>query len=306
MSQAAPVPSVHDYRALREDWRALHLEGWCVLELTGPDTRAFLQGLATQDLAGVTSPDAAMTLFLTEKGRPLALAWASVASDGASAIVIADESARSTLPAHFERFRIMEEVEFKGPEGMPRPIGIAGPRRAKQLAALAARVPGGVGVRAEPLSFLLVPPGAPSDALPEPAHPDAAEAWRLASGLPRGGTDFDAERLATELSLPDAISLSKGCYVGQEVVARTSHRGQVRRHRIGFRFPWNGVMFAPRTAIHADGAPVGFVTSAAPEPGTNLGLGMGYLSADALLNRVQIVAIQDSMGTPLTVGGWPL
>jgi len=121
-----------EYRALRDAAAVVDLTGWTVLEITGPETRDFLQGTATQDFvtppAPAASPGAASrALFLTEKGRPMALAWISSAADGATATVIADESARVTLRAHFERFRVMEDVEFEGPEGMPRIYGVAEP-----------------------------------------------------------------------------------------------------------------------------------------------------------------------------------
>lgn len=302
-----PQP-IDDYRALRENSGVLDLAGWCVLRLSGPDAREFLQGLSSQDVARVVTPDATMSLFLTEKGRPMALAWISSSAEGSSACVIADESARETLRSHFERFRVMEDVVFEGPEGMPRVLGVAGPRRAARLLELAGAIPGAEVVHSEPLSFLLAPPETAASQLPAFAHPEAAEAWRLAAGIPRGGVDYTAERIATELNLPEAISFDKGCYVGQEVVARTANRGQVRRRRVGFRFPWQGAALPSQTPIHAGGAdaPSGFVTSTASEPGTGQGLGMGYLSSETIANPVELTAVQLSRATPVIVGGWPL
>ena len=299
---------IDDYHALREASGVLDLAAWCLLRLSGADAREFLQGVSSQDVARVVAPDATMSLFLTEKGRPMALAWISSAADGATAHVIADESARPTLRQHLERFRVMEDVEFEGPEGMPRIFGVAGPQRATRLREVAGSIPGAMAIHAEPLSFLLVSNDTEARHLPVVAHPEAAEAWRLAAGIPRGGVDYTVDRLATELNLPEAISFDKGCYVGQEVVARTAHRGQVRRRRVGFRFPWEGTALPAQTPIHAGAAevPSGFVTSTASEPGTGQGLGMGYLSSEALVSPTELTAIQVSVATPVTVGGWPL
>src|SRR4029079_17480940 len=96
----------------------------------------------------------------------LALAWFSPPADGSSATVIADESTRETLRPHFERFRVMEDVEFEGPEGMPRLLGVAGPRRSARLLELAHAIPGALPVHSEPLSFLLVPAETAESALP--------------------------------------------------------------------------------------------------------------------------------------------
>jgi folate-binding protein YgfZ len=122
--------------------------------------------------------------------------------------------------------------------------------------------------------------------------------------------DFDADRIATELDLPDAISSSKGCYVGQEVVARTSNRGQVRRRRIGFRFRWPSTTPPPpKSEIRTTGTTAGvagFLTSAAPEPGTDEWLGMGYLSTEAAASGDPLVLTHSSTTTPISLQVWPL
>ena len=305
-----------DYRLLREGALALDLSSWCVIRVTGSDVREFLQGMATQDLASATPDRAAQTLFLTEKGRPVAHAWVVLDTDGTSTWAIADEGARNTLRPHFERFRIMEDVEFEGPDGVPPVIGVAGPSRSMRALALAAENRGARAINADPLSFVLlgreaVPKAdAVAAVLPPPlrmpafAHTDAAEAWRISVGLPRTGVDFDLDRIATELSLPGAISDAKGCYVGQEVVARTSNRGQVRRHRVGFRFQWSGTQPPFRAELLAGGASVGYLTSAAPEPGSGHGLGMGYATVESIDSGAPIVIA--GFDAPIELAPWPL
>ena len=247
-----PTTTAPDYRALRESAGAIDLSAWTTLRLHGADTREYLQGLATQDLAPARPGRATPSLFLNEKGRPVALAWIEIDEGGSSAWVIADEGARSTLRAHFERFRIMEDVSFDGSEEMPSLIGFAGPNRGQLLRHAAGAKPGAIPIESEAVSFLILPKGGSAEAFGEAAamrlaDPASFEAWRLATGVPRTGVDIDLDRIATELSVPEAISLTKGCYVGQEVVARTSNRGQVRRHRAGFRFDWQGRPLPART-----------------------------------------------------------
>jgi len=308
-----PITGIDAYQALRQDAAALDLGSWGVLRLTGSDVREFLQGTATQELTATPAPAtpavapdrAAQTLFLTEKGRPVALAWVLIEPSGSEAWILTDSGARQTLRPHFERFRIMEDVEFEGPDAMPRVIGVAGPERASVLAALAQKIPGSRAIPGEPLSFLLAPPE--TVPLPPCAPADAAEAWRLAVGLPHAGVDFDADRIATELDLPGAISFTKGCYVGQEVVARTSNRGQVRRRRVGFRFRWPGTTPpAAKSEIRAGDAPAGFLTSAAPEPGSAEWLGMGYVLTDSATAGLELHLIHPDFATPISLQPWPL
>ena len=306
MHEPATTGAAPDYRALRESAGAVDLSGWTVLRLRGPDTRAFLQGLASQDLEPGRPGAALPSFFLNEKGRPVALAWVEMGEAGSSALVIADEGARSVLRAHFERFRIMEDVEIEGPEGMALLIGIAGPNRGQLLREIAGAMPGSTSIESANLSFLLSPD---PPAMAGPAHfadPASFEAWRLATGIPRTGIDINLDRIATELSLPDAISLTKGCYVGQEIVARTSNRGQVRRHRVGFRFDWGGGPIAARTELRAGGVAAGYVTSSAPEPGTDQGIGMGYLTVEALEGSAEVHALEGSTTRRVRPSPWPL
>jgi folate-binding protein YgfZ len=304
--------AVLEYRALLHDAAPLDLADWRVLRLVGPDARDFLQGMATQDMATAGPARAVETLFLTEKGRPIAHAWVAVESSGAGAWVVADAPSSEALRPHFERFRIMEDVEFseRGAEGShaddaARLIGVAGPARAARLAGLAAAFPGSRALEAEPLSFLLVP--RPGSERVECVSPEAAEAWRLAVGLPLAGVDFTTDRLATELDLPAAISLTKGCYVGQEVVARTSNRGQVRRNRVGFRFAWPGFAPSPGTPLEAGESAAGFLTSAAREPGTDDALAMGYLATEVGRSSEAIaLTLPDGKSIPIRVTPWPL
>jgi folate-binding protein YgfZ len=311
MGEPTTAGAAPDYRALRETGGAVDLSAWMVLRLRGPDTRAFLQGLASQDLESARPGEALPTFFLNEKGRPVALAWVEIGEGASSALVIADEGARSALRAHFERFRIMEDVEIDGPEEMPPLIGFAGPNRRVLLRETAGTMPGATAIESELLSFLLPTPerSSTNPRQPAPSHfadPASFEAWRLATGIPRTGIDIDLDRIATELSFPEAISLTKGCYVGQEIVARTSNRGQVRRHRVGFRFDWDGRPIPARTELRAGGVAAGYVTSTAPEPGTDQGIGMGYLSVDALQPSLEVHAVEGPTTRRVRQGAWPL
>lgn len=283
------------YRSLRDDAMRIEAPWLSAVRLTGPDTRSFLQGLATQDLERTQPGQGAITFFTTERGRPIAIAWTLVEADDA-AWIVADETEPGALLKHFDRFRVMEDVEFAP---SPRPVlAFAGPRRDSLLAP--ERNPEAAAIQAAPLSFLLnsgAEPGAPA------ADPASVEAWRIGLGLPRAGLDFGLDRLVTELAGPEAISDTKGCYVGQEVVARTSQRGQVRRSRTGFRFQWAGDIRGAE--VHtADGRPAGMLTSAAPEPGTGRGFGMGYLSTE--LRDSSLVLLQGDATTPVDAHPWPL
>jgi folate-binding protein YgfZ len=236
----------------------------------------------------------------------VAHAWVAFSADPPLAWLLSDPGARETLGPHLERFRVMEDVEIRGPEGTPRLLGVAGPERGPLADAIVTTIPGSSAIHAEPLSFVLAPPVLDPSALPPFVDPRAFEAWRIRWGIPYQGVDFNAERIATELSMPEAISMTKGCYVGQEVVARTSNRGKVRRLRIGFRFPCRGEAIPAAVELRSGGMEAGHVTSAVWEPGTREGVGMGYLTSEALTANLDVLAVQGEKTTHLSLHSWPL
>jgi folate-binding protein YgfZ len=97
------------------------------------------------------------------------------------------------------------------------------------------------------------------------------EALRIAGGVGRWGAELDGTRLPMEAGLTaDAISFTKGCYLGQEVVVRATSRGQIQRGLVLLRLPEGA---GPGSRLAAGGVEVGAVTSAAATPEGRLGLG---------------------------------
>jgi folate-binding protein YgfZ len=97
------------------------------------------------------------------------------------------------------------------------------------------------------------------------------EALRVLAGQARFGVDMDATRLPMEAGLTRlAISFSKGCYTGQEVVLRATVRGHLQRGLVQLRLPDDA---GPGTPLSAGGQEVGVVTSVADTPEGHLGLG---------------------------------
>ena len=111
------------------------------------------------------------------------------------------------------------------------------------------------------------------------ARPVGREAWdvlRVEAGVVRYGIDVDASTLLLEAPLTDAYSLTKGCYVGQEVVARITYRGHVNRQIVGFRFLGARVPAAGAPVL-VEGKEVGRITSAVLSPALGVALGLGFL-----------------------------
>src|SRR4029079_17772026 len=92
------------------------------------------------------------------------------------------------------------------------------------------------------------------------------ETLRIEAGAPRFGRDMDETNVVTETNLDDAVSYTKGCYLGQEIIVRIKHRGHVAKKLTGLRIQ-NGGRAEPGSVIKsADGKEIGKLTSTAFSP----------------------------------------
>jgi folate-binding protein YgfZ len=109
----------------------------------------------------------------------------------------------------------------------------------------------------------------------------AMETARIEAGIPRFGMDMDETNLAPEAGIESrAISYSKGCYIGQEVIARIRTYGQVAKSLRGLRLD-SGPLPARGDKLHHDGREVGYVTSAVASPRFKTNIALGYVRKEA-------------------------
>jgi folate-binding protein YgfZ len=110
-----------------------------------------------------------------------------------------------------------------------------------------------------------------------PVGHEALEILRIEAGLPRYGVDMDETNIVTETALDDAVSYTKGCYVGQEIIARIKYRGHVAKKLAGLKFE-KVVPVATGMAIQsADGKEIGKITSATNSPELGCTIALGYV-----------------------------
>lgn len=253
----------------------------------GPDATGFLHGLLSHDIEGLDAGASRTALLLDAHGH--VVASAVVHRDGPDAFtLVAEPHLAGVLAEALERYHFSEDLEILGPEP------------AEALVVTGARpVPGdGDIVLPGPLpdthELILSEPGG---RLPEGAPPErpaqALEAARILAGVPRVGVDTIATTLVQEAALEDvAVSFDKGCYLGQETVARAQYRGRVNRHLRGLRFA--GAAPEPGAAVALDGRPVGTLTSVAPAPGGG-SVGLAILRREAEPGAT--VAVGDDVAT---------
>lgn len=114
------------------------------------------------------------------------------------------------------------------------------------------------------------------------------EVLRIEAGIPRFGVDMDENTVVSETCLDEAISDTKGCYVGQEIIIRIKHRGHVARKQTGIILREAFELEPGTVVLSADGTEIGRVTSATISPNLSQAIALAYLKFDFLKMRTPI------------------
>jgi len=199
-----------------------------ILELSGPDRATLLQGLITNDVNRATPGNAIFAALLTPQGK--ILFDFILANEGESLLIDCEAERADDLLRRLMMYRLRAKVEMKPRDGW----GVAALMDGG--ATLPEDAIGFVDPRSAGLGSRLLGPAERLDAWAaaegmEVADDAAYAARRIALGIPEGAAEFGSDAtLALEgnLDLLNGVDFRKGCYVGQELTARTHYRGKVR------------------------------------------------------------------------------
>jgi tRNA-modifying protein YgfZ len=240
-----------------------------VVIVTGPDTFSFLQSLVSQDVEGLADGTVVASLLLTPKGK--IDSWFRLVRVADDAWLDCEAGFGDALRTSLERFRLRVKVEITTPAepwGMVafRGGGLTSVTLAETCRALPVDWSSGAGVD-------VIGPRSDLTALaPLGLDADAYERARVEAGVPRLGLDLDESTIPQEAWLDrDSVSFTKGCFLGQELVARIDSRGHVNRQLRRIRPRDASVLLERNAEVEVDGKVVGAVTSAVP------GLALGYV-----------------------------
>src|SRR6185369_13531526 len=98
---------------------------------------------------------------------------------------------------------------------------------------------------------------------------ETLETLRIEAGVPRFGIDMDETNVVSETNLDHAVSFTKGCYIGQEIIARIKYRGHVAKKLTGVQLGRNSAVAAGARILSVDGKEIGVITSATISPRLN-------------------------------------
>jgi tRNA-modifying protein YgfZ len=307
--------SVDQYNAAHNSAALIVRSSQGTIALTGGDRASFLHALLTNDIASLAKGRGVYAAYLTPQGRMIS--DMRVIETGSRMLLRVERDVAAPLAARLDSLIFSEDVQVKDATGELAALSLYGPSAARMIqratgmsvADLANQydnvtsesvsivredgsgVPGfdvyapksDDGIRAK-----LMEAGAVA------ASEETAETLRIEAGRPRFGIDMNTDTIPLEAGLEDrAISFTKGCYVGQEVIIRVMHRGhgRVARRLVMIVLP-GGSVPARGDKIHLGDRVVGEITSATASPKLGSPLALGYVQRD-----------HAAAGTELTVNG---
>lgn len=282
-----------DLAALREG-AALVERGGELLELTGPDRLRLLNGLVTADVKAAAPGTAVGGFFTSGQGRILADFHLLAGTE--SAWLALPPGSGETIRTHLEKYKVASRVEISQVTDR-RLFELRGPRSGE-----VARLPATAGERfvADAGACFHLLEALPAElAISEWLRKGAAsglrrvraaavEIARIEDGELVFGVDFSGENFPQETGRESAVSYSKGCYLGQEVVARIHYRGGVQRLPRGLRFADDRTPEAGAELLF-EGRSVGRATSVTRSPRFGaIGLGLLHQRAAAPGIRLEV------------------
>jgi tRNA-modifying protein YgfZ len=281
MPADAQVELDAQYRQLREECGLLDRSARGKLLVSGDEAADYLQGQLTNDVEALGSGEGQYAALLDRKGHMQADMRVLRPGEEQSFLIDTEPEAIEATRRHLGMYKIGREVEVEdvGAERAilsligPRSVEVAGTAALPENACEAAGVGGveclAVGT-ATGVDLIADAADAPRlrealrDASAVEVAPEAVEILRIERGTPRFGAEMGSETMPAEAGIVErAVSFTKGCYIGQETVARLHYKGKPNRHLRGLRLSGEA---EPGAALRLGEKEVGRLGSAAVSP----------------------------------------
>ena len=295
------------------------------LKATGQDVLDLLHRLSTNDLLSLKPGQGAPTVLTTDRGRILDLI--TLLNLGDYILILSSPGAADRVVQWIEKYTIVDDVTLEDVTDATAMLSIIGPDAHTCLSRVVSQ---DVGALAPYHSFQATVGstgchvirrdtiGLPSydvviaaeegervwremgAAGAVPIGMEAYEAIRVGLGAPSYDRELSDAYNPLETGLWGSISFTKGCYIGQEVIARLDTYQKVQKHLVSLSFSANAVV-EEGSALHTDGKEVGHVTSVATVPGTGELIGLGYVRKEAAGAGTRL-RVADGEGSWVKVG----
>jgi folate-binding protein YgfZ len=302
------------------------------LHFTGTDANDYLQRMTSNEVVGLEQGSGNHGALLTDRGKLIA-DFRLFKSEKHLRIHF-DHLQRQAILGPLEKFIIMDDVTIMDMTEKHCIFGVYGPKSGELLRSvfrldMSARedfshfevffagedllvasqhITGEEGFEiwspnelADELWAALVSAAPSHEALP--AGHDAFELARLEAGVPLFGIDMDVDTMPNEAGIGHTASVTKGCYIGQEIISRIHHLGHVNRQLSGLRFPDEIPAIGAR--VKAEEKEIGTVTSAGSSPTVGCGIGLAILRTKFAAPGQEVMVEWEGQQTTAKIVGLP-
>ncbi len=271
------------YTALRETGAYVDVSARGRIKMLGEDRARLLHAMCTNNIQVLEPGQGCYAFFLNAQGRILADVRVWCFAD--HLLLDTEPETRHKLYEHLDRYIIADDVTLEDVTDQTESIVLQGPNLGGKWGPLWSHSEwNGMFTQSTPMGFMIM---APKGKLHPMARAGAVEATlddlrivRIEHGVPRYGEEITERYLVQETGLLDAVSFSKGCYLGQEIVERVRSRAQVHRHLRLIEIDSDQVPAAGEKVLMND-ADAGEIASAVYSPAWGKIAAMAYIRTPA-------------------------
>ena len=320
-----------EYLAVREHSVGLiDLSSRGRLRVTGTEAIMFLNGLITNDMKTLGESRWMPAVFPTLQGRIIASVRIAHVDNGY--LIDTEPATHERILKTLERFTLAGDFHVEDLANTTSMLTVQGKAPEQVLRAvfdwptedLDGNAAGQISWRGEQVVFMrathtgedgfdlvISNENAPAlwraliDAGARPVGFDALEILRIEAGSARYGRDMDETNVVTETNLDDAVSFTKGCYLGQEIIVRIKHRGHVAKKLTGLMFDQTESIEAGAVIKSTDGKDIGRITSSTVSPVLGKTVGLGYVRYEYLSPGTRVEIHSSDQKTAATVQDLP-
>src|SRR3989441_5110253 len=308
------------YQAARQTAALAEKDWFGIIRLTGSERASWLQGMVTNDVQKLAPGTGCYAAHLTPQGKIVAHMHVLVDED--ALWLTLERAAIPKLIGAFDKLLIMEDVQIKDSSDEYDILGIVGPKAKSVLESwLGERLhlDGRYGhlifegrrVFVSDIGYDVWVSRGQADKMLRSLAASGATAidrgtWdvlRTEAGIPVYGVDIDETTTMPEIG-ESGISYEKGCYIGQEVVAKVKYIGHVNRRFVGLTLEGSDLP-EMKSPIYKSGKEVGYVTTSLLSPGLNKPISLGFVSRSAYAPGTAVEILTAEKSLPATIVDLP-
>jgi len=277
---------IEAYNHIRSGGAGFYEQKRGLIAVWGKEAVPFLDGMISNDMKTLEDGQQLLAAFPNAQGRLLAVVRAL--RHGDRFLIETEEATRENVFNNLFRFTYAGDFFVEDLSDQYRYFDVFGAKAEPPASA------GGMVFTAGRSITVVVPLTDEGEFSGLRIDDDLYETLRIESGIPKYGVDMDETTIVPELGLDGLISYNKGCYIGQEIIARIHFRGHVAKRLTGLLLsepPASaGGQLADMGLLSSDGKPAGRITSLTDSPKLEKTIALAYVRYDYLADGTELMA----------------